>query len=461
MKFSRKSKLYRQTSNDFKLPFYVNRKNIVETRDADFIPTLSWPDGRWCLEANIFMLELFDRGLSRSDKGGSLLTYASNLSPIIRFCYYNKIDFINLTDSHFIFFIKSLLGERRAKTPEVKARDTNSVLAIGRKSLEFLYSVGRFHCEDKLIGPDGQIRAEQRSFEILCKRGTKTVTYWHHRAFPTPDPKKSRLPISTSNIAKLRDAILPASRTVFQRKRRYVMLKLLEITGGRRTEVVEITVDSIRQASLMTEPMLKLNTKKRGKVRFIPISLHDLVFLLEFIEKNRSRIVRHTCGIENDDGYLLISETTGLKLQSNTITQEIHLLAKVAMIIVKICPHLFRHRFITKLFVALIEQHNITNPDEFRRALLDLEALKQKVQQCVGVIRLDSLDPYIHMAFDEVTNFKKTYDLVRISNSIDSFRITLHQIVNEIKGGLSFYEAQQLLVKLLNALDLDLEQSKS
>jgi len=335
------------------------------------------------------------------------------------------------------------------------------VLAIGRKSLEFLESVARFNCDETFIGPDGQIRAEQKTFKRLTRKRLIAVKYWHHRAFPTPDPKKRRLPISTHNIEKLRNAILPASKSVFLRKRRYVMIKLLEITGGRRTEVDEVTVKSIRQASCMAEPMLRLSTVKGGDERLIPIASHDLVFLLEFIDKNRSRIIRKTCGKENDDGFLLISETTGQKLEPNTITQEIHLLAKAAQILIKICPHMFRHRFITKLFVALIEQHHILNPDAFRSALLDMESLKQKVQECLGVINIESLDPYIHLAFDEVTGFKKTYNLILISSAIDSFRSTLRQILTELKSGSSFIDAQQHLINLLNALDTDLERARS
>lgn len=55
---------------------------------------------------------------------------------------------------------------------------------------------------------------------------------------------------------------------------------------------------------------------------------------------------------------------------------------------------MFRNRFITKLFVALIEQHEFENPDSFRRALLDTETIKQKIQQWTGHANLSSLDVY-------------------------------------------------------------------
>jgi site-specific recombinase XerD len=375
-----------------------------------------------------------------------------------------------MTDNQFTFFIKTLQGERRERAPEVMARDANSVIAIGRNCMDFLASVGRFYNDERFIGPKGRIKAVQKEYEIrtdtLRKGFGKLIRkYWHHHSFPTADPKNKRLPISSENVDKLREAVLSASHSTFQRKRRYVMIKLLEITGGRRSEVAGVTVESVRLAAKMVEPMLKLpNAKRPGgreEYRYVPISRHDLKLLLEFIEKNRRRIVRKVCGVDNDNGYLLISETTGQKLQPNTITQEIHILAKESGIKEKICPHMFRHRFITKLFVALLEQHQIENEDDFRRALLDTEAMKQKIQQWTGHTNISSLDVYINLAFEEVANFKKTYNIVNTSMVIDSFLATLNQFREEIQGGVSPYEASLQLSQLVEAFKTDLDSAIS
>ena len=71
------------------------------TTPAHDIPMLSWPDGRWCLPANIYMLELYHRGLSRKNHGGTLLTYAANITHLLRYCFDNQIDFPDLTDNQF------------------------------------------------------------------------------------------------------------------------------------------------------------------------------------------------------------------------------------------------------------------------------------------------------------------------------------------------------------------------
>lgn len=463
----KKRKLYHLTAKNFELPLYVDiDRRRVTLAPADSIPMLHWPDGRWCMSANIYMLQLYGRCLSRKSGGGTLLTYATNISHLIRHCFYNNKDFIDLTDNDFTFFLKTLQGERRARNPEVFARDANSVIAIGRCCLDFLTCVGRFHADTNFIGPKGRIIAQQKEFEIKIEgrgrpKGALLKKYWHHRSFPTPDPKKRRLPISTKNADKLRKAVLPASNTIFLRKRRYVMLKLLEITGGRRYEITHITVDSVDQAANMSEPQLKIPTiKKNGggeETRLLPISRHDVIFLKEYIDKNRRRIIRKTCGLHNDEGLLLISETSGHGLRANTITQEVSILCKEAKIIEKACPHMFRHRFITKLFVALIEQHKFENGDDFRQALLDTEALKQIVQQWTGHTDVKSLDIYIHLAFEEVAGFKRTYNLVTASRVVESFRTTLQQFREEVRGGASPAEIALQLERLIDAVDEDFD----
>lgn len=411
------------------------------------------------------MLDLFRRGLSRKNGGGTLHTYATNISHLIRFCYANRKDFIGLNDNHFSLFIKTLIGERNTRRPERLARDSNSVIAIGRCCLEFLKSVGTLYGDDGLLGPSGRIVTEERTATIRIRgrpsgRNTIVRNYLHHHSFPTPDPKKKRRPISTSNIEKLYDVVEATSDTLFQRKRRYAMLKMLEDTGGRRSEVVALTVDSVKNAAQMSEPKLKLLTaKKRGQKvrhRFIPIFRHNLVMLLEFIEVNRKRVIRNTCGIENDDGAVFISETTGYKLRPNTVTQEVHILARAAGIQEQTCPQLFRHAFITNLFVALIEQHKIENPDDFRQALLDKESLKQVVVEFTGGADIDALDPYIHLAYAKFTNFQKIINAVDIGRLVESLRSTVHRITLEIKGGMPLTTAMQQLLTLAESVEADL-----
>lgn len=461
------AKLFQLTDSNFTLPLYVDSNRQVACTPAQDIPMLSWPNGQWCFPANLYMVELYRRGLSRKNSGGTLASYAANISHLLRFCYQKKLNLIDLTDNEFSRFIEQLQKERSQLAPERKRRNANTVIGIGRICLDFLTAVGRIYQDDMFVGPNGRICAEQREFEL--SKGPRDSGFrlirnsWHHRSFPTPDPVNRRLPISSTSIRKLQEAVLPSSTSVYLRKRRYVMLKLLEITGGRRSEVAALTVDSVLKASNMAgEAQLKLITAKRrggeDDVRYVPIARHDVAFLIEFIIKNRRHVVRSTCGLQADDGYLLVNKKTGRKLRPNTITQEIALLAKAAGITEKCCPHMFRHRFITKLFVALIEQHKFENQDDFRRALLETEAIKRKVQELTGHKTPSSLETYINFAFEEVANFKKTYSIVTARGVIDSFRSNLEQLKLESANNASSTETNQSLMKLLEALETDLQR---
>lgn len=160
-----KHQLYTLTKEDFRLPLAVDRCGKAITARADNIPMLCWPDGRWCFEANLYILELYEKGLSRKN-GGSLKIYAANLSHLLRYCYQNHTDPINLTDNQFTLFIKGLQAERKNNRPDVRRRDANTIISIGRNCLDFLGCVGRFHNQSDFVSKKGRIRAEQKEFQI-------------------------------------------------------------------------------------------------------------------------------------------------------------------------------------------------------------------------------------------------------------------------------------------------------
>lgn len=433
--------LYTLTSEAFRLPFFVDANGNLVSARADQIPVIHWPNGSWCHPANRFMRELYERGLSRRDRGGTLATYAAHISHLVRFCWLNGTDPIDMNDNAFVRFIHELEHERVGGEKAKFAREANAVIAIGRSCLEFLDSVGHHMGDSELVSHEGRICGEKRVF--AKKTGDRarviTRTYWHHRCFPKPSATRRRLPISSDAIAKLRSAVATTSRSPSLRKRRYVTLKVYEITGTRRGEVALIRVEAVRSAAKMAFPMLEVPAIKRpgGKVekRLVPISRMDLRFLMEYIEVNRPVALRQLGRRAVDHGLLLVSDTTGLPLKPQTLTTEMRLLAKHAGLQERASPHLFRHRFITKLFVALIEQHRVSNEDEFRRLLLDSKVLMKKVAEWTGHKSLESLDQYIHLAFEEVANFSKSYSLVRARQIVDSLAGTLDQVALELACG--------------------------
>ncbi|MDP1740984.1 hypothetical protein [Polaromonas sp.] len=463
-------KLYALTRSDFGLVAYVEPSGHVRELPSGSIPMLSWPDGRWCVPANIFMQELARRGLSRREGGSTLLTYAANLSHFIRFCFNNKVDFHSLRDSQFSMFIRTLAGERKNSQDDLRVRTPNSTIAIGRLCLAFLSSLSTLYGR-QLVGEHGQIRAEIREARIILASGKhRTIRYWHHNSFPPASPLKTRLPVSRLAINALRNAVAKcsaASRSPYLKKRRYMMLKLLEILGARRVEIALLTVGSVEGAATMTRPMLEVTTVKgraggTDVMRMIPIARHDVKLLLEFIKFNRKPLIsdlKKAGTIDKDCGILLLSETSGLGLRPNTITQEISALSRVAEIPERVCAHMFRHRYVTKLFIALIQQHEFDNVESLRSALVSTEDFKRQVLEWTGHKSLQSLEPYLHLAFDELSGARKAVDLALLRNALDSFDASADFIEFELEEGIDPKVQLERTRELVRALRKDLDMT--
>lgn len=77
---------------------------------------------------------------------------------------------------------------------------------------------------------------------------------------------------------------------------------------------------------------------------------------------------------------------------------------------------MFRHRFITNMFIQLIKLYFFQNQDSFRNALLDVNTLKVYIQELTGHKSSRSLDAYLHLAKSELAN------MLEILNKLDSYR---------------------------------------
>lgn len=442
-------KLYRLTKGGFELPVYVDSAHRVRTVSAGSIPFLHWPNGAWCFEANAYLLAMFLARRSVRCGGGTLLTYATQISHLIRFCWGKRLDFIDLSDTDFCRFVAGL-SDADPNTAQ-PSRDANTVIAIGRECLNFLAYVGRCHGEGDFVGPAGRIVCEYKESRRPAshKRAWATTSrgYRSHRAFPELGEKRIRNPIPMASIDRLRSAAVASSSSAFLLKRRLVMLKLLENTGGRRSEVGLLQVGAIRRA-VMTGGELEMPVLKReeGAHRSLPVALHDLLFVLEYIDVNRASLLRRLGLPDGDLGQIFIDARNGGPLDPRAISKEIHMLRRTAGIESIACAHMFRHRFITKLFVHFILEHQCHNEDEFRRALLDDTTLKRAVIEWTGHRWPESLEPYIHLAFDEITGFAETVDAVKVAMCVTSFMSHTKQFQVELaRGGYTGQEVRELV----------------
>jgi len=439
-------------------------KGRVHTRKIDFLPFIFWPNGNPCYLANNYMLTLLDRGLSTKNNGGTLKQYAGNISHIIRYCYMNNIDLNHLTDDRFTHFINTLRVPRNTINTEIKARNSNTIINIGRATLDFLSSIGVFYANSNFIGPNGIIRAEKRDFEIKYESKSSRkifIQYWHHKSFDSPDPIKKRAPIEEGVIKKLHISIPKLSSSKFLIKRRQVFLLTLEMLGARVGEIAHLKVSDIKEALKSPNHKLRIETLKGGgnevRTRELPVLRQDLAVIDRYITIYRKLIIKNTIGLANDHDFLFISEKTGKQISANYLSNEVGTLRRAANIRQQACAHMFRHRFITKLFVSLILQYDFENEDQFRKALLDMNRLKQEVLEWTGHKSTHSLDRYIDLAFDEIVDFKATINAISLRSAIESYNSKLENLVEQLGEELSIIEFKKEFLMLKKLFDEDIK----
>jgi hypothetical protein len=232
----------------------------VRKIDVHGMPLPTWPDGRWCIEMAAYMDILLSQRLSLFDRGGTLGTYYSQLSHLVRYCYASKVDFHCLTDAHFELFMRGLAAEKKPDGEQVRCNTT--IINIGRRSLDFLDFAGKRRNAVDYLSPDGaHIQAYRKAFtKIVSGNRSVRVEYWHHPCFPGKSKVHRRNPVTEHNINLLRQAAATASRTSVQKMRRLSILRVLEAAGPRRIEVVNLKVADVRKAKAMERPFLDLIT---------------------------------------------------------------------------------------------------------------------------------------------------------------------------------------------------------
>ncbi len=456
------SKLYYTASEGFRLPQSCSTVGSIIYADASKVTSLYWPNGRLCLEASMFLLELFESNLSIRGRGGSILVYASQISHLVRYCYRNNIGFLDLTDNAFSQFVRGLnVAENKART-----RAARTIVAIGEITLRFLSFVGHLHGQENFVGPGGTIRTVWSSDQLASRHYAPQQRFashqiFSHRSLPQPSPVKRGMPISSADVQRLRAAVIEHSASGFLRMRRQVTMLLLEVTGGRISEVVLLNVDHIKEAIKLARPMLPFPTLKRGGnnavLRHIPVALPDLLFIDEYIRIHRRRIIRRTVGVGADHGYLLVAERGGRPLSGGYIGTEMSRLRSLAGLEGKAHCHMFRHRFITKLFKQLIEIHKFENPDAFRQALFNLEGVRAQVMEWTGHRSLSGFSNYIHLAFEEHEALAKSVEQFQDFQLTRSIGDTLTRMASDLEAGADPVAVAHLMQEIARMVGPDLD----
>ncbi|UQY33057.1 site-specific integrase [Pseudomonas fulva] len=457
-------------SSDFKVRRRVKKVtlfshyslNRLAVKEADNLTFLYWPNGEPCHLANLYMISLRNRismgrktGLSRRGKGGGTIGgYAHKISRLLNFTFSLDINLTDLNDGLFCDFVDELRIEKNKLYPSELARNEDTLHDICSACLYFLEFIGSLFDDDKFVAKNGIIKAYQE--KVKSPAGYDTYV-WRHHTFSSGEAGESRKPISQHTVKDLREAANKFPKSDHIAARTQLILSMLENLGCRRGELAEILLESVLEAMAMKFPSLKLITLKRGRphLRTVPVTRMLLNEIYNYIELYRVDIIDRCLG-GKDHGFLLVAETTGRPYSPDSITNEIRLLRKNANISEPATAHLFRHAFITNLFVLMIERHRLRDQASFKNQFISDTFFKHQILQLTGQKTLKALDTYINIAFARVNNYTASVsaaDLLRIHRQFDDYFDRL--LSDYTEGRISKEKFHRALATLRAARDSD------
>lgn len=413
-------------------------KRELYYKKAAGLPTIYYPDGSYCAEANSWLVKLFrNTNTSLRRKGGTYGQYAHNLAPLLRYLFLNRIHPIDMTDNRFVAYINGLSAKRTKNDAPI--RSDNTIRTIGSTALHFLNHVGELHHDEHFLGRDGTIKAYKVEKNLPPEKRDKATAglVWYHPCFPTPGPEHRRYPIGDKVIAALREAAELRPRPLAKRSK--TLISVLEHTPARVGEAAELLASDVLRAAKMDDhnPLIRLTTFKRRArhYRYVPVPKSVILIWVDYINTTRKTVMLRCKKLVDDHDIMFVNHRTGNPLSTSTLPNELSDLKAAAGIQGPAHAHLFRHRFITNKLKMLILQFEFDNQDDFRRALLDITGFKQKIQEWVGHVDIKSLERYIHLAVKEITQEASSVQNALLMNALVEMDKYCDDLMDQLDNG--------------------------
>lgn len=418
--------------------YYIN--NNISYKTFEKFPYLSF-NKLLCFPINAYLQNFEVINLNYL----SIIKIAYALNTFLKYCEHEHIFINNFSEENLInlsYFLKNEIDEKNKNI-----RNNNSVNYILNCVLNFYNFYGNYFLNEK-----NYFNKAFNVKEVNYKTKFKSSTKFSHPSFLVKSEKRTRNPISNENIQKIRNAVYELTDNKFIQQRNKILIKLLEITGARVSELINLSIFDIENAYDQDKPTLKIKTvKRKGEhFRYVPVDKNDLREIITYIKIYRSKSIKNYLKTNKEHGFLFISDKTGKKLESITISNELIRLRNIAEINQETCAHMFRHRFITNMFIHLIKQYDLENQDSFRNGLIDINNLKVHIQQLTGHKNLLSLDHYIHLAQSELTNMSDVLSNINKSQKFESKEREQKRLLEELKlGNINLNEYINSIEKIL------------
>jgi integrase len=438
---------------------------------------LSWPDGFPCIPAEMYMADRTAALTLRSGDGGSAKVLASGLSQLIRLSWRSGRQLFELEDSDIARFVDYLRKEAKVGDSRKTKRNRNTINYRVAQWLEFLIWLQDTIYLDRVIvgtrdqGP--QITCVESSF--FDRRGQQRgrLTWAWPLAGDIPDPKR---PISSELRNRLWDAAAelasvdsysdrykarfsPAellAELLYLRKRRELMLSLLEATGCRPGELARLLVSLNRNLTKEGKIVLVTLKRKVDPLRKVPLEGGICIKFDAFVMKYRQLLLERLAsrGVKpaHDDAVFLCSKK-GTPLSERTLTKEFQRLAATAHVDERACLSMFRHRFITMMVSIHLREFIERNPGKTRGLMTDADYLSilKRVATFTGHANPSSLMHYLDLAWEELGTFdyvQPAFDLVcGVDGAIRDLR-TMADEISQDKTARSRVIIERVVVEL-------------
>lgn len=408
--------LYKLTDERCTVNHFVSKTGKGK-QSSPKVPVMFYPDGTVCWPITFYLVNKYKSiRIKIGARGGSIGSYASNLSHIVRFVFRNKINLEDLNDEYIHEFSRDLMQEKDVNPINDKRRNTSQVGKIIRKTLNLIkWHQDNCMLNDSLIGEyDAQITI---SYKECTKNGYK-FTYIHHESIPTESVPEDISAIANERIADLYDGAAKSTNNLYVRMRRQNTLRLFECSGARRIEISKIRVSDIEEA--FETGRLRVYTAKHksdNDFRIVPVAQMWMTPILQFINGPRKSLIQALIEknkISEDPGFLLVG-LYGKPLSEETLTREISLCRNLAGIGEKTCAKMFRHRFITLQVVRrLLDYKDRRLPDQLAEVILT------KVCSLTGHRHWQSLWPYLDLALDELGVWDTSEKALSLRSSLEA-----------------------------------------
>lgn len=422
---------------------------------------VTWPDGTPCSLVEIYLMQLWlTRVATVREDGGTLRAEVSKLTHLIRYCWRAKKDFWELEDADIKQLVDELREERRPSAPQKHIRNANTVRAIVAGAVRFLSWLQRHVIlEPKFIGvgPDYHVQLTKRIVPDYRGSMRERLLFHYLPARVTRQPKR---PLSREardrlwravNEVSLIDFIPPRWSRMFSeaadleealrylKKRRELLLELLEATGARPGELARMRVslnEKCYTRQKIVIPTLKRRAEIDREINLPPgVAMRLEVFISQFRHQLLTRLSTHGVTASGDDRVFLGLE--GRTWSERSMESDFTRLVKAAGITdYQTCMSMFRHRFIT-IQVAMHLQAFMEDRNLPRSMITDADyrTILKRVATITGHGSEQSLFHYIDFAWRELGVFDRVDVASALESIIERAQTTVISLMGDVEHG--------------------------